>query len=336
MRIVTVRYMVTLLALAALVGSPAVALTLKIASIAPQATPWGAVLDKMAVDLARISGGEIEMKVFHGGIAGDESDILRKVKIGQLQGAAFTNLGLNMISPEALTISTPFLIDSAEELDYIFAKDRDYMQRKIEEKDYIVLAWSKIGWIRFFSKKPISSPDDLKKMKLATSPSDLALAQAFKTLGYNLVPVPLSETLVGLSSGMIEAVYCSPLAAGAMQVFGVARYMTDFAIAPSVGAIVLSKQAWNRIKPATRTKILEYTRSIEKRLNDDIIKLESDAVKVMVTYGLLINKTTPQQIEASKKDIEASLPLTMGVSFDKVFYEMVSAQLAEYRAAKKK
>jgi len=321
--------------LALLAAAPLGALTIKIASIAPQATPWGAALDRMAADLGKLTGGELDVKIFHGGIVGDESDTLRKLKIGQIQGAAFTNLGLNMISPEALTMSAPLLIRTEEELDYVFEKDRDYMQKKIEEKGFVVLAWSKAGWVHFFSKKPLSGPEDLKKMKLATTPSDLALAQAFRTLGYNLVPVPLSETLVALSSGMIEAAYLSPLAAGSMQFFGVAKNMTDFAISPFVGAIVLSKQAWARISPATQAKVLEYSRGIEKSLDKDIIKLEKDAIDTMLKYGLVINKSSPAQLEAWKKDIEASLPATLGVSFDKEFYDMVSAQLTEFRARKK-
>ncbi|MEI6875034.1 MAG: TRAP transporter substrate-binding protein DctP [Spirochaetota bacterium] len=330
------RCLITILSLIAIVSAPIGALTLKIASIAPQATPWGAALDKMAVDLARISGGELEIKVFHGGIAGDESDILRKLKIGQLQGAVFTNLGLNMISPEALTLSVPLLITGEDELDYILAKDRDFMQKKLEDKGFVVLAWSKAGWVHFFSKKPVSSPEDLKKMKMATTPSDLSLAQAFKTLGYNLIPVPLSEILVALSSGMVEASYQSPLIAGATQLFGIAKNMTDFSISPFVGAIVLSQHAWSRMSPDTRTKVQDYARSIEKGLNADIIKLEGDAIKAMQGYGLVINKTTPQQLEAWKKDFDASLPATIGTSFDKDFYEMVSAQLAEFRTARKK
>ena len=336
MRIFPGRTTAAIIAITAISMGAATGLTIKFATIAPQATPWGAAMERMVSDLNGISGGELDVKVFHGGIAGDESDILRKLKIGQLQGAALTNLGLNLISPEALTLSAPFLIQDDDELDYIIAKNRAYMQGKIEAKGFIVLAWSKAGWIRFFSKAPLSAPADLKGMKLSTTPTDLSLAQAFKTLGYNLVPVPLNETLVALSSGMIDASYISPLAAGAMQFFGSAKYMTDFRVSPFIGAIIVSKQSWAKVNPTTKARIHEYATAIEKNLNEEIVKLEDSAVTTMVKYGLVITKNTPEQVDAWKKDIQQGIPATLGTSFDRDFYLLLSSQLEEYRAKKKK
>jgi TRAP-type C4-dicarboxylate transport system substrate-binding protein len=322
---------------AALVLTQAVsvsALTLKVASVAPEGTPWGAALNQMAEDWTKISNGEVTLKIFHNGIAGSEADMLRKVKIGQLQGAVFTSFGLNNITPEILTMSAPLLIRNNQELDLVLNKNRDTFEKDLKDKGFVVLAWSKAGWVKFFSKTPVFTPADMKKLKLSSDPSEAALSGAFKTLGYQLVPVNLGETLVALSSGMVEAIYTSPLAAGGMQFFGVAKNMMNLDIAPFLGAITISTSVWDKIKPELRDKLLANARAHEVSLDADIVKLESTAVTSMVKYGLVVNNLSPAQLKLWQDDADQGLPRAMGVGFDKVTFDRISQQLKDFRAGK--
>jgi len=318
-----------------LLSFPASALTLKVASVAPEGTPWGAALNEMAEDWSKLSGGEITLKIFHNGIAGSEADMLRKIKIGQLQGGVFTSFGLNAITPEILTMSAPLLIANNKELDYVLDKNRETFEKKTLDKGFVVLAWSKAGWVRFFSKKPIFVPADLKKQKLSTDPSEVALSGAFKSLGYQLVPVNLGETLVALSSGMVDAIYTSPLAAGGMQFFGVAKNMANLDVAPFLGAITISSSVWNKIRPDLQAKLLENSRAHEKSLDAAIVKLEETAITSMEKYGLVVNNLTPAQVQLWKDDAAEGLPRAMGTTFDKTTFDRITQQLKEFRAANK-
>lgn len=314
---------------------PAGAITIKVASVAPEGTPWGAALNEMASDWSKLSNGEVTLKIFHNGIAGSEADMLRKLKIGQLQGAVFTSFGLNTITPEILTLSAPLLLRDNAELDYVLEKNRPTFEKHLLDKGFVVLAWSKAGWVRFFSKKPVFVPADLKAQKLSTDPSEQALSEAFKTQGYHLVPVNLGETLVALSSGMIDAIYTSPLAAGGMQFFGVAKNMVNLKVAPFLGAIVISTSVWNKISPDIQAKLLDNSRSHEKSLDAQIVQLEDGAVTTMQKYGLVVNTPTPQQLQLWKDDADQGLPKAMGTSFDKETYDRITQQLKEYRAGAK-
>lgn len=315
-------------------ASPVGAITIKVASVAPEGTPWGAALNKMAEDWSKISGGEVSLKIFHNGIAGSEADMLRKIKIGQLQGGVFTSFGLNAITPEILTMSAPMLVTTNEELDLVLDKNRGTFETKMKERGFVVLAWSKAGWVKFFSKKPVFVPADLKAQKLSTDPSEKALSGAFKSLGYQLVPVNLGETLVALSSGMVDAIYTSPLAAGGMQFFGVAKNMLDLNIAPFLGAITISNSVWEKISPELRAKLLANAQAHELSLDADIVKLEGSAVTSMVKYGLVVNKPTAAQVQAWKDDAAEGLPKAMGSTFDKATFDRISQQLKDYRAGK--
>lgn len=326
------------LALAALAMAASVAaapIVVKIGSIAPENTPWGEELNKLAAEWTRISNGQVKMVIYHNGTAGDEANSLKQLKFGQLQGCVFTSFGLSNIAPEFFSLSAPFLIADDTELDYVISKNRDYMEGLIAKQGIRTLAWSKAGWVRFFSKTPVKVPDDMKKLKLASDPTATTLMQAFKELGYHMVPVSLPDTLIALNSGMIEAVYTSPLTVGGMQLFGIAKHMMSLKLSPFLGAIVISEKAWNRIPADLRPKLAAAAKQTEMNLDKKIGQLEDDAIATMKKYGLMIHETTPAEKALWLRDVEISMPKAVGKSFDKAMYELVSQQLKEYRSGKK-
>lgn len=309
--------------------------TIKLASIAPQNTPWGSELDNLAKEWATVTNGQVKLVIYHNGAAGDEANMLRQMRLGQLQGCVFTSFGLNLITPEILTLSAPFLVRTNDELDYVLAKNRDYFEGLLNKQGVRTIGWSKAGWVRFFSRKPAIVPGDLKSQKLAIDPTVPTLMQAFKELGYQLVPVSLTDTITALSSGIVDSAYTSPLAAGGMQIFGIAKHMSSFKLSPFLGAIVLSERAWNKIPADLRPKLEATCKAMEKRLENKFAPLEDDAIVTMKKYGLIEDSITPEQLALWIKDVETSIPKSFGTAFDKKTYEMIYAQLTEFRGKKK-
>jgi len=217
--------------------------TIRLASLVPENTAWGAAINKMAAEWSRITNGEVEVIVFHNGTAGGEGEVLRKLKINQIQAAVFTTMGVSAIMPEVMSISYPFLIKNDEELDVVMKKIKPQLDEKIKQNGYVTLAWACAGWIKIFSKTPVFTPDDLKKVKLATPPEDQQMIQAFRLMGYQIVPVALPDCLVSLRSGMIDAAYNSPIYVAGNQLFGIAGNMANVNIAPFMGGIFLNNTA---------------------------------------------------------------------------------------------
>jgi TRAP-type C4-dicarboxylate transport system substrate-binding protein len=320
--------------LSALLLNSSFSLVIKLGSIAPEQTPWGEAINRMASDWSRISGGTIELKVYHNGIAGSESDMLRKMRIGQLQAGVFTSFGLNEISPDILSLSIPFLIRTEGELDYVLKKLQPVLEKKIEAKKYKVIAWSRVGWVRFFSKKPVVYPKDLKAQKMASNPDDEALIQAWKVLGYPQVPVAVPDILSSLNSGMIEAIYASPIAVGGFQWFGLARYMSDFKISPFMGGIVMSQSVWEKIPENLRPELMKSVRAFESELVKNVRDMEEEAIKTMQTYGLII-APAPKDAEAEwKGELNRGINNMLGKSFSKEMYLLINKYLEEYRSKK--
>ncbi|MDR1908924.1 MAG: TRAP transporter substrate-binding protein DctP [Spirochaetaceae bacterium] len=305
---------------------------LKIASVAPEATPYGEALNRMSNEWRRITNGEVELRIYHNGILGQEEDLLRKLRLNEIQGAVLTSFGLNLITPEILTLSCPFFIRDDGELAYVLENIKTDLEARIEEQGFRCLAWANAGWIRIFSRRPVFVPDDLKRQKVASDPSELRLLQVFKTMGYQVVPLGQNDLMMGLSSGMIDALYSSPIAVGGLQLFAVARNMATINIAPFMGGIVLNRQAWRQIPEQYREALIRVNRQIEQSMSDSILRLESDALEAMVQHGLVINRLSPEQDQLWYDDVTAALPSLIGQTFDRDTLNRVDALLRGYRS----
>jgi TRAP-type C4-dicarboxylate transport system substrate-binding protein len=306
-------------------------ITIKLASLVPENTPWGVALNRMAVEWAQASNNEVELKVYHNGTQGSEADVFRKLKSNNVQAAILTSFGLNSITPEIMAISCPFLIRNEAELDFVLNNLKSELEQKINSKHFFMLAWSKTGWVRFFSKAPVYVPADMKKQKLGTNESDTNLMDAFKAMGYNMVPVAMKDILISLSGGQIEAVYQSPVNAGGMQIFGLAKNMASINIAPFMGGIVMNETAWKRIPDKYKPELLRIAKRHERELDGAIQKLEAETIATMQNYGLVINRLSPAQEQLWYDDVEKTLPKLLGTTFNKEMYEKIETLLKDFR-----
>ncbi|MDR2404070.1 MAG: TRAP transporter substrate-binding protein DctP [Spirochaetaceae bacterium] len=306
-------------------------LTIKLASLVPERSVWGEKLIQIAAEWNRITNGEVEMIISHNGVAGSEETVLKKLNANQIQAAVFTSFGLNQISPEIMTLSCPFFIRNDEELERVLEGLKPELEAKINEKNYVMLAWSKAGWVNLFSRNPVFVPADLKRQKLGTPPSEPKLTQAFNSMGFRLVAMDMQDVQVKLASGMIDAVYQSPAAVAAYQIFGVAKNMASIKIAPFMGGIVINQPAWRRIPERYKPELIQVTRQIARELDVSILDLEERAISTMVKNGLIINRLNPEQEQLWYNETERAMPGLLGTTFDRDIYQKVDVILKNHR-----
>ena len=266
-----------------------------LASLVPEATPWGAALNRMAAEWEAATNGEIRLIIHHGGVAGDEAEVLRKLRLNEIQAAVFTSIGLRSVVPELMTVSYPFLLRDDAELDLVLSIIKPELDARAQQNGFVTLTWAKAGWIRIFSRAPVFTPADLRRQRLGCSPDDQEILQAFRAMGFQVVPVNITDTLVSLRSGMVDAVYWSPVAAAAAQIFGIANHMSTMNLAPFLGGILMNQTAWRRIPERHRPRLLEITRQIGNELDNAITRLDAEAIATMARHGLIINEPSPQQ-----------------------------------------
>jgi len=307
-------------------------LTIKLGSPAPSGSPWDKALRELAAEWMKISNGQIQVRIYPDGVAGDESDTIRKMRFNTLQAAVLTGLGLNTIAQDVLALSIPLLIQTDEEFQYVLEKVEPFLEEKIERQGFKVIAWTNTGWVHFFGRRPIVYPRDLKRQKLATSDTDPAMARALKEMGYDTIPLALNDVLPALSSGMVDACYNVPLGAAAYQWFGIAKNMMELPLGPVIGGIVMSTRAWNRIDDSLKPRFLEAADRAAGKLFRESKNLAQEAITIMKQNGLTINPTPPDAEKAWKEEFQKGFDLIKGDTFSIEIYERIKEHLSEFRS----
>jgi len=308
MRILTI-----LIAVAALLGfpGPAQAKTIKLATLAPEGTPYYDILQDMGAAWNRLSAGRIDLRIYPGGIAGDEGDMVKKMRVGQIHAAAITGGGLADIAAEIRALQMPMMFRSYEELDYVRDRVAARIEQVFQQKGFRVLAWGDAGWLYFFSQVPVVHPDDLMPLKLFTWTGNTSYLEAWKDLGYHPVPLAATEIHIGLASGLINAMAVPPIAALSFQWFGQSKHMTDLKFVALVGAIVISERTWQSLDGDLRPQLLEAARNAGTRLQE-VRRLGTEAIGVMRQYGLVVHPVPEDVVDEWARRAQRGYPRIMG------------------------
>lgn len=307
-------------------------IVLRIASIAPGRSPWDKALQKVANDWERISQGRVQVRIYPGGIAGAEQDMIRKMRLGSLQGGVFSNMGLAKVDHSVTVLSIPFLFHSPAEFNAVFEKIRPSFEKGIEAQGFEVMFWTLAGWINFFTKTAAVEPDDLKKLKISVTADFPEIEQVWKRMGYNVVATE-SDLMIQLQSGAVSALYLPPLVAASGQFFALAPHMLAPSLAPLIGGLLLSDKAWASIPAELHQPFIEATIGASEGLYDETMKLEDDALKMMKDNGLVLDVPTPAIMAKWRASAQAAVDQLIGSVFSKDTYDQVAAFIRDYRKA---
>ena len=309
---------------------------IKMATLAPEGSAWYKILAQMGDDWKTATNGAVVLRIYPGGVVGDEDAMIRKMRVGQLQAAAITGIGLATLDRSFYALHVPMMYASDEEFDYVRDRLAPMLERRLADKGFIVLNWGDAGWVHFFAKQPFTRPDEIKAMKLYVGAEDATLVQLYKETGFRPVNLSVVDILPGLQTGLINAFDTTPLAALAFQWFALAPNMSDLRFAPLTGATVIDKRAWEKIPAALRPRILDAARAGGKRLRGEIRKLNEEAVKVMVKNGLKITRVTPEVQAEWRKLIEDIYPRIRGPIVPADAFDAALASRNAYRALQAK
>jgi TRAP-type C4-dicarboxylate transport system substrate-binding protein len=267
-------------------ATPASAQKVKMATLSPDGSPWDTILEKMGASWEQGTGGRVTLTILPGGVAGDEPDIIRKMRIGQYQGGALSVAGLSDIHKDFTVFQIPLFFDSYPELMHVLRELTPALDQRLEEEGYKRLAWGYVGWVYFFTSKEARTVADMQKLKIFTWAGDETLVQWWRRNGFKPVALAATDIMTGLQTGLIEAISVPPLYAMQTQYYKQASYMADLGLAPLIGAVLLDQRAWKRMSAADQKAVLAAGREAETRVLEQIPKLDEGAIKLMQTAGL--------------------------------------------------
>lgn len=302
-------FLVTLFAWSALFAQK---LQVNVGTAAPEGSPWHEILQKTRQDWNRISGGNLTVRIYPSGVLGDEVEMIRKTRIGQLQAVAVSGVGLSHIEPAAGCLQIPMLMGSYEEFDYVRERIAPRLESLIAQKGFIVLQWSDVGWVHFFTKTPAKTPDDIRKLRLFTSAGDPEGERLYKEFGLQVVPLAVTDMLPSLQTNLIQAFDVPPLFAMLDQSFGLAPNMIDVKWTPLAGATLLSRKTWDRIPAEQRSELLRASRSAAAHVRAQVRKMGEDAVVEMQKRGLNVIKLDAAALSRWQAEAKSSYPKIRG------------------------
>jgi len=325
-----------LLLLASLVAGPlsAAPLTIKLGTLVPVGTSYHKILMRMGESWKKDSGGTVELRVFAGGKAGGESEMVGLTMQNNLQAAMLTVVGLADIEPAAAAIQyVPMGFRSLEEVEYVMQRLRPMLDERLAKKGFVVLFWTDGGWIRFFSKSPVKTPDDLKKLKLFAWAGDTEQVNLMRRAGFNPVPIETADIVPNLQTGLIEAVPMPPFFALASQVDTRAPYMLDVNWSALVGAFVVRRETWEKIPAEVRTKLLASATQAGIDITATAHRESNESVAAMEKRGLKVTTTTPELQKEWRELAENLYPGIKGHMLPADIFDETMKLLSEYRAA---
>jgi TRAP-type C4-dicarboxylate transport system substrate-binding protein len=276
---------------------------IKLATLAPDGSIWHKVLEEMGSEWRERTDGRVTLRLYAGGVAGDDPDMVRKIRIGQLHASSVTVAGLADIDTAFLVFNIPMFYESDEEFKHVLQGLAEELAARLESKGFILLHWGHGGWVHLFSKQPVRTVDDLKKVKLFSWAGDDRIFNVWKSAGFRPVALASTDILTGLQTGLIDGFPTTPLAALSMQWFRQTDYMLEPGVAPLMGATIISRKAWDRISERDRAAVLEAAERAERRLMREIPQKDEEAIEEMKKRGLKPVGIEPGQRLSEWKEI---------------------------------
>jgi TRAP-type transport system periplasmic protein len=304
---------------------------IKFATLAPEGSTWLNIMRDFDKAIREQSGGRLGFKMYAGGVAGDEKDVIRKIRLGQYHAGGFTGVGLGEIAKEVRIMDAPFLFKSSDEADFIAQRFDTQFRKAFDDGGFVFLGWAEVGFAYVYSDRPIYSPDDLKNTKMWMWEGDPIAQAAFQAIGVSPIQLSVTDVMTSLQTGMINTVYNSPMGLIALSWFTRVKYMMGEPLAISNGAVVVSKKVFDGLPKDLQDILLTNGKKYFRDLTLASRKENADAIETLKKRGIEIT-VPPKSVSAQFEGIgQKARRLLVGKLFPQTFLDDVEGALVTYR-----
>jgi TRAP-type transport system periplasmic protein len=305
--------------------------TIRFASIAPDGSTWMNVMKEFDAAVRRESEGNMGFRMYPSGVQGDEKTVIRKIGVGQLNAAGFTGVGLGEVATKVRILDTPFLIRTSDEADNLYRVFDAEFKKAFEDGGYVLLGWAEVGFVYVFSESQIVTPDDIKQLKMWVWDGDPVAETAFKALDLKPIPLSFDNVRTSLQTGLINAFYTTPYAAIALQWYTQAKYMVDYPLTCSSGAVLISKKYFDGLPKEYQEILIRNGQIYMKKLTEagriDNKKAKDELLKRGIKFSEAKEKGVKEFIDAGLR----ARRILAGKMYDEDFMKRVEKAVDDYR-----
>lgn len=307
---------------------------LKIATLAPEGSAWMNLFNEINEDIIRQTDNRVRFRVYAGGVLGDETDVIRKMFVGQIHGAVVTASSLTKALPDLDVLQVPFLFQSYEEVDYLLSKMDAHFHSGLENNGYVMLGWSEGGFIRLMSTVPIVTLEELRKAKVWIWEEAPMTQAIFREAGVSGIPLSMPDVLVGLQTGLVDVVYAPPAGAISLQWFTKTKYITDVPLMYITGIMIVKKNSFDRLSPDDQAIVRKSFARQQERMRSTVRSENRSALQVMADSGIQLLKVSENEIKKFEEITSRALKQPGSTSFTQQTLNRVNAYLETYRQVK--
>ena len=291
--------------------------------------------DEMTEEVLDATGGEVLLKAYPGGVLGEEKDVLFKIKVGQVDGGGFLGFGIGTVCPDARALMLPMLFETYEQVDFVFAKMRPYLEEETRANGFVALGWTEVGFSYVFSGVPVRNMEDLRGAKPWTIANDKVMSELFRIGKVSAIPIPVGDVLTALQTGLIKTVFSPPLAAVATQWFTRVKYRSDTRLTYSFGGFFVSDKSWKKLPAETQKTVSEICHRHMDELTAKVRKSNAEALDVMTEHGIEVVTVDPDGVR-DLKDISDKIAAELqGDTYTAEAGALVKKYLVEHAASGK-
>lgn len=310
---------------------------IKFATVAPEGSTWMNVMKDFSKEVSEKTNGNVEFKIYGGMVQGDEKDVLRKIRINQLQSGGFTGVGLGEILPEVRILESPFMFKNKEEIDYIYEKFHQRFFDGFEKQGYILLGWAEVGYVYVYTNSMVRNTEEFRGVKMWMWEGDPLAEATFKAFNINPIPLSLADVLTSLQTGLIDGVYTSPLACITLQWFTKIKYFVDVPLTNSIGAVLVSAKSFKKLSDSEQQIMLELGKKYFRKLTElsriDNKKSTEEILKYGIQRIIVEDKSVLKDYEEIGRKAQQDL---IGKLYDQELLSQIQNALVEFRAGKGK
>jgi len=303
----------------------------RMATLVPDGSTWHQILMEAADQWKQASGGRVVVRLFPGGVAGDDPDVVRKMRLGTLNAGVLTSVGVAEIDKSVYALGIPLMFESYDEVYWVHEKMRPKLEASLEAKGFVVLNWADGGWVHFFTKKPVAVPDDLRKLKLFSWAGDAEAVEVWRSAGFDPVPLPATEIATALQTGLVQALGAPPQVTVISQYYTSANNMTALRWQLLLGATLITKSAWEKIPAELRPELLKISQQAGTRLRKEVRDAEGRDIEAMKKRGLNVVPVSAAQRAEWQKLTESLYPSIRGKIVPAEAFDEAMRYRDEYR-----
>jgi TRAP-type C4-dicarboxylate transport system substrate-binding protein len=307
--------------------------TIKIATIAPESSSWMKDMRAGAEAIENATEGRVKFKFYGGGVQGNDKQVQRKMRTGQLHGGAFSSGGLNRFQKDADIFALPMLFNTIDEARYIRGELEPVIRQRLEEAGYVNFGLAAAGFAYRMATQPAYTLDDLKGRKVWAPEGDPVGFAALRALGVAPVVMPVTDVMTGLQTDLLDSITAPPVGAVVFQWHTQLNYLADVPIAYVYAALLVEKRVFSRLTPEDQAVVREVMEGIYRKFDKYGVSDNQEAMQALLASGLESITPDPEDVAEWREVVRQShRQLAAEDVFDPVLYDRIESLLEQYRA----